>query len=274
MLRTTASLWHLEPAGQDRFHGWCTEGAPNRVFGGQVLAQAVAAAGADLPDGGVESLHAYFVREGRSAEPIEYVVERTSDDASQRALRHVTAVQGGKPILVLDAAFQRDAGPPVSVPSPGDPPAWTSDDSEEARWLADRSHRIRFELRFEGPPAFFARRDGQTVEGQRFWLRATDTLPDQALPHAYALVYVSDMMLVSTALASHGLMVRGPGVQSASLDHALWFHRPVRLDEWVLYEQASPTSAGGRGLSTGRFTDRAGNLVATVRQEVLLRLTE
>jgi acyl-CoA thioesterase-2 len=265
---SAAGLWELEPIGPNRFLGWCRNGAPNRAFGGQVAAQALAAAGCGLPDSWVPlSLHAHFVREGRGTEPVLYVV------AVDEAFREVTALQADKPILTLATTFAplTEPLPPATVPTPG-PTGWHPTDPEDRRWLTDQPNRTRFELRFEGEPSRVAGRRGEIARGQSLWLRTRDRLPDAPRQHACALTYVSDMFLVSTALAALGLPGRRADVQSASLDHAVWFHRPARLDGWVRYEQASPTSAGGRGLSTGRILNAEGALVASVHQEVLLRL--
>jgi acyl-CoA thioesterase-2 len=267
---SAAALWELEPVGPNRFLGWCRDGAPNRAFGGQVAAQALAAAGCGLPDSWTPlSLHAHFVREGRGSEPVSYEV------AADEGFRQVTAVQGGQPILTLATTFAPSADPlPAATgPTPG-PAGWRPTDPEDRRWLNEQPNRTRFELRFEGEPSRVAGRRGEVAPGQSLWLRTRDPLPDLPRQHTCALTYVSDMFLVSTALAALGLPGRRAGVQSASLDHAVWFHRPARLDDWVRYEQASPWSAGGRGLSTGRILAADGELVATVHQEVLLRLRE
>jgi acyl-CoA thioesterase-2 len=283
----------LEQIAFDRFRGWCRDGLVGRVFGGQVAAQALAAAGADLVHGWLPiSIHAYFVREGRSAAPIEYRVERmdvermdvermdverTDQDDPEVRLRRITASQSDRAILILDAAFHAPGCDSKLVPfTPGPEPAtWTPPGPAEERWLAEHSRRFGFDLRFVDRPGRIAGGRGEISHGQRFWLRTAARLPDEALHHACALTCASDMFLVSTALAVHGLPGRRPDVQAASLDHSIWFHRSARADEWVLYEQASPTSAGGRGLSTGRLLDRTGAaLVATVCQEVLQRLPD
>jgi acyl-CoA thioesterase-2 len=273
--QTPDALWQLERIGADLFSGWCRNGAPTRVFGGQVAAQALAAAGADLPeDWAPASLHVYFAREGRSADAIDYLVTQVDE-----RFRRVTAIQGGRPILTLDTAFE-----PVTEPLPPAPggfdtgdagdelAGWAPRSADEARWLAEQAERIRFELRFPDLPTRFAGRSGVAQSGQTFWLRATGPVPDRPLQHACGLTYVSDLMLVSTALANHGLPGHRHDVQAASLDHAVWFHRPARVDEWIRYDQDSPTSAGSRGLSRGRLFNRAGELVATVHQEVLMRV--
>jgi acyl-CoA thioesterase-2 len=256
--------WQVNPVGPDRFQGYGADGAVGRVFGGQVAAQALAAAGADL-DAAPASVHARFVREGRSAHPIDYSVERL--DAR---FRRVVAAQLGRTILTLDVVY----GPPAPVPprtSGADPVGWTPTTAAEAAWLDGLAERMAFDFRFEARPTLLAGRRGDVVDGQRFWLRTAERLPDRADRHACALTYISDLLMVSTVLARHGLAGTSPGVQSASIDHAVWFHGAFRADEWVRYEQVSPTAADGRGLCAGEMFDAGGGLIATVRQEVLLR---
>ena len=270
------SLWRLEPVGPGRFHGWCRDGPLQRIFGGQVAAQALAAAGAALAsDWCPRSLHAYFVREGRSAQPVEYRVEPVETEDPAVRLFRVTASQAERPILVLDASYGRVEGgwPRPALPADADGAAalWVPTD-DEARWLADRARRVRFDFRFVDPPSTLAGRRGEVSLGQRFWFRTTGPLPDEGRHHACALTYASDLFLVSTALARHGLPGGRSDIQAATIDHAIWFHHPVRADGWLSYEQDSPSSAGGRGLATGRIVDPAGQLAASVRQEVLLRL--
>jgi acyl-CoA thioesterase-2 len=233
------------------------------------------AAGTDLSDGcRPASLHAYFVREGRSAAPIDYRVSHLNDQDPAVRIRHVTASQSGKPILILDVSFLACESPPPlpALGSGPDPAGWIPPGPDEARWLAEHSRRSQFELRFADKPSPVAGRSGEVASSHRFWLRTLDRLPDYVTQHACALTYASDMYLVSTALAAHGLPGRRPDVEAASLDHGIWFHQPARADDWVLYEQESVTSAGGRGLTSGQFLDRTGSVVATVRQEVLERL--
>jgi acyl-CoA thioesterase II len=267
------SLWQVEPTSSDRYAGWCQEGALGRVFGGQVAAQALAAAGAALGDGWCPaSLHAYFIRGGRSSTPVEYDVVRLGQVDATMCIAHVSASQDGKPIFLLDAALRPCV--PTLPPTLGgeDPDGWTPSEPYESRWLAEHSRRGPFELRFVDRPSRMAGRRGEVVDGQRFWFRAADRLPDEWFHHACALVYASDMSLVSMALAVHGLPGRQPEVEAASLDHAVWLHQAARADEWVLFEQQHATSAGGRGLTSGRLVARTGQVVATIRQEVLQRL--
>jgi acyl-CoA thioesterase-2 len=257
-----------------------------RAFGGQVASQALAAAGAEVdPAQRPTSLHAYFVRAGDTTRPITYSAEAV-DEGPTSSIRRVTATQSGKAILTLEASFRGpdadeptwpESPEPVSMPdleqAADDVSRWAPAGSPAAQWLEEQSKRMRFELRFAGIPAFLAGHNGRALRGQRFWLRTLDPLLDAPLQHACALTYVSDLYLVSTALAKHGIGRRRTGVAAASLDHTVWFHRPFRVDEWVLYEQRSPTSAGGRGLSAGRILNQAGEVIATVRQEVLLRVS-
>jgi acyl-CoA thioesterase-2 len=271
-----ARLWQLEPIGPRRYEGWCHQGAPGRVFGGQVVAQALAAAFTDVGvDWWPDSLHAYFVREGRSTGPIEYEVDGDDDPDAPVRFRRVTATQGYEPVLILETAFS-DPGVEPGLPELSEEPdddlaGWTPTDPDDAAWLEERSARNRMQLRFTTEPSLLTARKGGTSPGQAFWLRTAEPLPDEVRHHACAFAYASDLLLVTTALAAHGLGHR-EGISAASIDHAVWFHRPLRADTWICMEQASPTSAGGRGLSTGRVVDRSGELVATIRQEVLLRL--
>lgn len=265
------SLWLLEQLKPDRFRGWCRDGAPERAFGGQVAAQALAAGGADLSDDWyVGSLHAYFVREGRSSDPIEYQVDPPDDDTGPVRTRQITAIQADKPILTLEASF-RLGGDPVPVNSGHDLPIGYTPREDDPEWLTQQAHRTRFELRFDSPPTSLAARRGEVLPGQEFWLRTATGLPDERLQHACGLTYASDMFLVSTAIATHGVPGGRNAVQAASLDHTVWFHHPVRADDWVRYEQFSQTAAGDRSLAGGRMLDQTGRLVATIRQEVLIR---
>jgi acyl-CoA thioesterase-2 len=271
------ALWQLEPIGSNRFLGWCRDGAIGRAFGGQVAAQALAAAGADVPEGWrPTSLQAYFAREGRTSQAIEYCVEDVDAVDPRRHLSRVTAVQDEKAILTLDASFapfEDELAPVDRGDSGADLNGWAPSEPEEVRWLQSQTERVRFDLRFPDQPARFVGRSGRASPGQYFWFRAYQPLPDAPVDHACGIAYASDLFLVSTALATHGLPGRDTVVQAASLDHSVWFHRIARADEWLCYEQTSPTSAGARGLSTGRILDRAGRLVATVHQEVLMRVS-
>ncbi len=277
-----ADLWQLEFIDNGLFRGWCIDGAPMCAFGGQVAAQALAAAGSEVEGGRrAHSLHAYFVRPGDTSRPVLYRVDRTRDGQSI-STRQVTAIQSGDAILILDASFHApESGTSHGPTAPGVPSPYERElrdrdllppeRATEAQWLVDQSAKFRFEFRFWDQPAALLARRGEMTDGQQFWFRSRDRLPDDPLQHACALTYASDLHLLSTALAVHGLSVRTSPIQASSLDHAIWFHRPSRLDEWLLYEQWSPTSASGRTLSTGRIFSAAGHLVATVMQEGLVR---
>ena len=257
--------WQVNPVGPDRYQGYGADGAVGRVFGGQVAAQALAAACADLDGAAPRSVHARFVREGRSAHPIDYAVERLGAHH-----RRVIAAQLDRTILTLDVVYGPTRQVPPRAPAP-DPAGWAPTSTAEAAWLDGLARRMAFDFRFEARPTLLSGRRGEAVDGQRFWLRTTEPLPDLVGPHVCAVTYISDLLMVSTALARHGLAGTSPGVQSASIDHAVWFHGPFRADEWLRYEQACPTAAHGRGLCEGELVTAAGAPVATVRQEVLLR---
>ncbi|MBY5162938.1 acyl-CoA thioesterase [Salsipaludibacter albus] len=255
-----------------------------RVFGGQVLAQCVIAAGrtveaVDGDDRHIHSLHGYFLRPGDSERGIEFVVERMRDGRSFSA-RRVHAVQDGNILLSMITSFQAPAGGldhQDTMPDVPDPETLPS--AEEA--LAGTS---------DPRVAMFARRralDLRHVDGQvwaspspvreprqRVWIKARGELPDDPLLHAAVLAYSSDYTLLEPVLRRHGVAWSDPRLRPASLDHAMWFHRPPRIDQWTLYTQSSPSAQGGRGLGLGRMFTRDGTLVATVAQEGMLRIKE
>ena len=176
------------------------------------------------------------------------------------------------PVSSTTSRSGNSALPPQSDPDPGDDlGGWTPDGPDDDTWFEERVGRMRMDMRFDTEPCILTARKGGTSDGQRFWVRAGSTLPNLVRHHACAITYASDMFLVSVALATHGLGHR-EGIQAASVDHAVWFHRPVRADSWLLFEQTSLSTAGGRGLCAARVLDRSGALVASIRQEVLLRL--
>ena len=233
-----------------------------------MAAQALGSALADLPDGwSAASLHARFVRQGRGGEPIDYRVTPVGERH-----RQVIAAQGGRTILTLDVAFRfASFAAPASSPNGFEPAGWVPADDDAAAWISQIDRRVPYDIRFDGRPASVAGRRGERSGGHRFWLRTSSPLPDAPRQHECALTYISDLLQVSTALARHGLAHGRPGVQAASLDHAVWFHPPFRVDEWLLYEQDVLTTDGGRGLCSGRLSDRDGRVVASVRQEALIR---
>jgi acyl-CoA thioesterase-2 len=269
-------LLDLEQLEVNLFRGMSPPQSPTRVFGGQVAGQALVAAGRTVPpDRSVHSLQAYFIRPGDPRVPIIYEAERVRDGRSFTT-RRVLAIQHGEPIFSLSASFQLPQdGLEHSDPAPSDVPdpeslpdiAARIASGDDAGWLGRVPRPI--DMRFVDEPVWSSRRR-PSDEPVRVWMRADGELPDDRLLHVCLLTYASDMTLLGSVVARHDLAsVR---VQMASLDHAMWFHRPFRADEWLLYTCHSPTASGSRGLATGRFTSRDGRLVATTVQEGLLRL--
>lgn len=246
-----------------------------RVYGGQVLAQSVVAAsrtvGEDRP---IHSMHGYFLRPGDSSRGITFSVDRLRDGRSFSA-RRTQAYQEGVPIFSMIASFQTsDSGLDHEAPAPRVPgPEDIADlDGEDLHPMTMRSFRdLPIEVKHVPGPLY----GGDPVAAQphqAVWLRARRALPDDPLLHRAALAYLSDMTIQESILRAHGLTWLTPGLSVASLDHAMWWHRPARVDEWLLYVQESPTARGGRGLATGRIYQRDGTLVASVAQEVMVRL--
>jgi acyl-CoA thioesterase-2 len=258
-------LLELETLDDNMFRGWCHSGLPQRIFGGAVAAQALVAAGRTIPkDRAVHSLHGYFVRAGDPDYPILYSVERTRDGRSF-STRRVTAMQHGDAIFTLSASFQLAAdGPDHQLEMPPAPPVGppTKDGLTPGRGRMRDSPVTRvLDLR----PA-----DGgdPVPRRQRFWVRTRRRLDDDPLQHVCALTYISDLSLASTASLPYR---HEATMMISSLDHAVWFHRPSRADEWLLFVQHSTNASGGRGLVNGEFFSADGILVASVMQEVLMR---
>ena len=269
-------LLDLETLEVNLFRGISPPHSLPRVFGGQVAAQALVAAGRTVPeDREVHSLHAYFIRPGDPAVPIVYETERVRDGRSFTT-RRVLAIQHGVPIFALSASFQlaqtglqHTQPAPVGVPAPDTLPGLDAlASSAGARWLTQGPRPL--DMRFVSPPPWSDEFAGASEEPARVWMRADGSLPDDRLLHVCMLTYVSDLTLLGSVLFRHD-RAEGP-VQMASLDHAMWFHRPFRADEWLLYTCYSPFAGGGRGLATGRFTTADGTLVATTVQEGLVRV--
>jgi acyl-CoA thioesterase II len=258
-----------------------------RVFGGQVLAQAVMAAGRTvLPveDGTdsepqrrhIHSLHAYFLRPGDDRKPIQFVVERMRDGRSFSA-RRVHALQEGRILLSLTASFQELASGlehDLQMPAVPDPETLRSDrevlsriDHPAAR---HRAHRNAIEMRHAGPLLLGPADPGPGE--QSVWMRVERELPGDDLLHAAVLAYASDYVLLEPILRRHGVGWGDPRLRPASLDHAMWFHRPARADQWLLYTQSSPSARSGRGLGLGHMFAADGRLLATVAQEGMVRL--
>lgn len=238
--------------GQSQDLGWGT------VYGGQVMGQSLAAAARTVPEGRfVHSMHAYFLRPGGVKQPIVYDVDRIRDGGSFTT-RRVVAIQNGEAIFNMACSFQ--------VQEDGFDHHDVMPDAPAPESLA------RIEDRIERP--FDVRRvDAEDKKPSRLvWLRAKGTLPDDRALHACLLAYVSDYSFVTTALLPHGVTWQTPGMHVASLDHVMWFHRPCRVDEWLLHVVDSPSASGARGLVRGRVFTRDGKLVASTAQEGLIRL--
>lgn len=250
-----------------------------RVFGGQVAAQSVLAAMRTVEaDRSVHSMHGYFLRPGDVAQPITFSVDRIHDGRSF-STRRSQAYQNGVPIFSMIASFQDDdpgldhqATMPDGLPQPEDLPSAAEvlepiDHPTAQFWASSRP----FDLRHAPGPVYF-RVDGEHVPHQAVWFRALSALPDDPDLHRAALVYASDYSILEPILRAHGHSWATPGLKMASLDHALWWHRFARVDDWLCYVQESPNAIGGRGLSTGRIFTRDGTLVASVAQEGMVRV--
>ncbi|MFI7586868.1 acyl-CoA thioesterase [Spongisporangium articulatum] len=247
-----------------------------RVFGGQVLAQSLLAAIRTAPeDRPVHSLHGYFLRPGDPDVPIVLQVDRLRDGRSFSA-RRTQALQNGKPILSMISSFQvpaeglEHADEMPDVPGPDELPSLV--DRFGHIEVPEVQHMLRtrpVDLRHvEGP--LFIEPGPERVASQAVWMRTTAALPDDPVLHTAMLAFASDYSLLESVLRRHGLAWNS-GLKTASLDHAMWFHRPARADEWLLYVQHSPTAQGGRGLAQGKLFTRDGTLVATTTQEGMMR---
>lgn len=279
-LLATLALAPDEPAGPDCFVGQSQPMPWGRVFGGQVLAQSLVAAQrtveADRP---VHSMHGYFLRAGDAAEPITFAVERLRDGSSYSA-RRTHAMQKGRPILSMIASFVTaspgldHAAPmpegvpePESLPTVGERYADVAADPAARYWARQRP----LDLRHVETPLFLAA-DGTRQSHQCVWMRTVAPLPDDPALHAAVLAYASDYCALEPILRAHGVAFTTPGLRMASLDHAMWWHRPARADEWLLYVLDSPSAHDSRGLGLGRVYSRDGVLVASVAQEGMVRL--
>jgi acyl-CoA thioesterase-2 len=272
-------LLDLETIDLNLFRGRQPDTELQRVFGGQVAAQALVAAARTVEEGvEVHSMHSYFLRPGDTAVPIVYDVDRVRDGRSF-STRRVLARQHGRPIYALTASFQvaeegfEHQDPMPEVPGPDEVPDVRSlmaeDPARRRQWQREWG---ALELRLAGdsrPGGLFE--GGEHVSRVCFWVRVSPRLPDDALVHRAALTYASDVTILGATLVRHGLTIASPAIQAASLDHTVWFHRPYRADEWLLYDQASPSAGGARGLAFGKLFTQDGRLVASVAQEGLIR---
>ena len=275
-LPETLSLERLE---LNLFRGVSPSMGPGRIFGGQVIAQSLLAAYETVEDRVSHSLHCYFIRPGDPRVPIVFDVDR-SRDGGTFTTRRVVAIQNGKQIFNLAASFQvvedgfEHQIPMPEVPGPDD----LEDDSvkqrkmmekapEEMRKMMSRPRPI--EMRSVGPSSWSK---GPKPAENSVWFRATAPIGTDPHMHQVIMAYASDMNMLSTAMRPHRVEWQTPGLQSASLDHAMWFHKPSNFNEWHLYHQDSPSASGGRGFVRGSIYDQKGDLVASVTQEGLIRL--
>ena len=271
-------LLDLEQIEVNIFRGRSPDERRQRVFGGQVAGQAMVAAGRTVPgDRPVHSLHAYFIRPGDPAVPIVYTVDRVRDGRSFTT-RRVAAIQHGEAIFTLSASFHRpEPGPEHAAPMPDVPPPEQVERTSDrlARLLGEAHPQARespIDLRSVGPMSAEAARDPSLrTTTNLIWLRVDGELPDDPLLHVCLVTYVSDLTLLDSVLIGHGLSWLDGRTTGASLDHAMWFHRPFRADRWLLYAQESPVAAGARGLARGQVFTADGQLVVSVMQEGLIR---
>jgi acyl-CoA thioesterase-2 len=273
------TILDLERIEENIFRGRSPQVGWQRVFGGLVVAQALVASARTVEGRAPHSLHGYFLLPGDPAIPIIYEVDRIRDGKSFTT-RRCNAVQHGRAIFSLSVSFQiEEAGLEHAVPMPEVPPPECLPSESEMlhrfgaampeairRWFA-RERPI--ELRLVHLPPYVSHDKG--VLEQNVWMRTAGPLPDDPAVHRAVLAYLSDMTLLDAALGAHGLSVFDADLQVASLDHALWFHRPFRADEWLLYAQDSPNSCGARGFARGLLFSHDGRLVASVVQEGLIR---
>ncbi len=291
------TLLDLRPVASDEFEGDSPSIGLQRVFGGQVAGQALVAAGRTVdPARQVHSLHGYFVRPGDPSVPIRYRVEEVRDGHSFSVRRSV-AYQHDLPIFFMSASFHRHeegldhhAPPRTGAPPPEDVPTLAERLAQYPERLGVWARIPRpIDVRYVNDPGWLPPGDRRPEPYQQVWMRFDGKLPDDPMLHACALTYASDLTLLDSVLSVHGEVwatapgraaasdAAGPqrsgagGVVGASLDHAVWFHRPFRADEWFLYDCWSPSASGGRGLASGRIFTRDGRHIATVVQEGLLR---
>ncbi|PMR76567.1 acyl-CoA thioesterase [Billgrantia endophytica] len=265
-LNELVALLGLEEIEENLFRGRSQDLGLPQLFGGQVLGQALSAASQTVDSvRQVHSLHGYFLRPGNPHRPVVYQVDAVRDGGSFTT-RRVTAIQKGRPIFFCSASFhgmEQSMAHQISMPDVALP--------------EDLSKAPRANLeRFPGHPIEFLHLGDEAEPGQparkRLWFRLTGELPENPALHRYLLAYSSDFNLLTTALVPHGIRFRDPRLQIASLDHAIWFHHDVKINDWLLYDMDSPWAGGARGMARGSIFDRSGRLVASTAQEGLTRL--
>lgn len=280
VLQDLVELLRLERIERNIFRGQSQDLGWGNVFGGQVLGQALSAAEQTVPEGRtVHSLHGYFLRVGDAKKPIVYDVDCIRDGKSFTT-RRVVAIQNGRPIFSMAASFQiHEDGFDHQAPMPqAHPPEGLENELEVWRRHIDRiPEALRQRAVAERPIEI---RPVEPIDPltpstgpphRHVWYRAIDRLPDELSVHQYLLAYASDFNFLGTAMQPHGVSWMSPGMQVASLDHAMWFHRPFRMDDWLLYVVDSPSASGARGIARGQFFTQSGTLVASTMQEGLMR---
>ncbi|NVK33391.1 MAG: acyl-CoA thioesterase II [Rhodobacteraceae bacterium] len=277
---TLLHILDLEQLEQNLFRGHSIDSVLKRIYGGQVIAQALKAAmGTVEEDRGVHSLHCYFLRPGDPTIPVIYDVERIRDGGSFTT-RRVVAIQHGRPIFSMSASFhihEESFDHQVDRPDVTMPEDLPSEEALKSKYLSTAPSHIKrywqrerpIEIRPVDLHAFMV--DDKRQPYQSAWIKTYSPLPDDRNTHECILAYASDLVLLQTALLPHATSVFSDEVQAASLDHSIWFHRPFRADDWLLYEIDSPSASGARGFSRGSFYNREGQLVASTAQEGLLR---
>jgi acyl-CoA thioesterase-2 len=279
-LKALLDLLDLEQIEHDIFRGRSPDERRQRVFGGQVAGQALVAAGRTVPvNRPVHSLHAYFIRPGDPLVPIVYTVERVRDGRSFTT-RRVVALQQGKAIFVMSASFQIvEEGLTHQAPMPEAAAPETLPTAVERlkplfgeRAAVELVEGRPFDVRHATPLTWEAAKDPSLATPEsKVWLKVDGALPDDPLLHVCLMTYASDLTLLDTVLLNHGRAWGDQRTVGASLDHAMWFHRPFRADEWLLYYQDTPFAGGARGLARGQVFTRSGELVVSVMQEGLIR---
>jgi acyl-CoA thioesterase-2 len=275
--------FELERLEVNLFRGESRDTGSPQVFGGQVLGQALKAAYSTIDDGRVvHSMHAYFLRRGDFTKPIVYTVDRSRDGGSFSA-RRVLAIQDGEQIFICSASFQtpekgleyQTSAP--KVPPPEDLTAMTKPSPTEMDKLPEKLKRwLSIERPFEFRPVqtYNPLAPVASEPVRQIWMRAIGKLPDDSTLHHCLLAYVSDYWLLDTSTMPHGSSFLRGNLVMASIDHAIWFHRPARVDDWLLYSLDSPSTSGARGFARGSFYSRDGVLVASTAQEGLIRLVQ
>lgn len=282
ILQELLSLLALERLEINLFRGSSHDIGTPRVYGGQVLGQALRAAQHTVEDRVVHSLHAYFLREGDPHAPIIYDVDRSRDGRSFSA-RRVVAIQHGAQIFTLSASFQTpEPGlefhtPMPEVPDPESLPSIRELETHHLEQLPEKFKRlVQFSAPFELKSVEFApgAESEDSLPCRHFWIRTVDTMPDDPHMHEALLAYISDYGLLTTALRPHHIHFTDTSLKIASIDHAMWFHRPFRLDQWLLYSFEAISTSSARGLARGSLYNRDGVLVASTVQEGLLRIRD